>query len=126
MAQQADRTVGGAFTARERELLDLLCAGDAPQHDLARAQLRDARWGGYELDACECFLIAVDAAGGSTRIRHGGGPFASLVVSRAGEAVGLLDLWVVDGVLHSVNFMPYGDDHDELPDPHTCVLTPVD
>jgi hypothetical protein len=35
--------------------------------------------------------------------------------TRPGEGLGTLDLWVVDGYLHSVDYMTYGD-HEALPD----------
>lgn len=82
--------------------------------DLAREQLRAASWGGYEFDECDCFLISVPPLPEASRISHDGGPFSVLEVSRAGEGLGHLELWVVDGYLHSVDYMTFGD-HEKLP-----------
>jgi hypothetical protein len=96
-------------------MLDLLCRGDDPLRELAREQLRLASWGGHQFDECDCFLISVPTLPDASRIQHGGGPFSALGVVRAGEGLGTLDLWVVDGYLHSVDYMTYGD-HEALPD----------
>lgn len=108
------RAVGSAFSPKEQTLLDLLCCGTQHHRDLAREQLRAASWGGYEFDECDCFLISVPPLPEASRISHDGGPFSVLEVSRAGEGLGHLELWVVDGYLHSVDYMTFGD-HEKLP-----------
>ncbi|MGP5229207.1 hypothetical protein [Arthrobacter rhombi] len=124
MNMSRGRAVGSAFSAKEKTVLDLLCSGDHPYRELAREQLRVASWGGYQLDECDCFLISVPKLPKAARIRHGGGPFSTLDVSRAGEGLGQLDLWVVDGYLHSVDYMTY-DDHEMLPDLEDETLEPL-
>lgn len=115
MTIQHDRLVGGAFSPAEGELLDLLCSGNDSQSVLAREQRATATWGGYEHDGCECFLISVTTREGSPVIEHDGGPFSMAEVSDGTETLGLLELWVVGGLLHSVNYMPFGEDHVALP-----------
>ena len=114
MTMSRGRTVGCAFSGKEQAILDLLCSGDHPYRGLAREQLRVASWGGYEFDDCDCFLVSVPKLPRAYRIRHGGGPFSVLEVSRDGEALGHLELWVVDGYLHSADYIPF-DDHELLP-----------
>jgi hypothetical protein len=111
------RKAGDPFTSNERDLLELLCGGDDPQGVVAREQLRSARWEGYEFEDCDCFRVSVAELPQSSRIRHEGGPFSVLEVSHRGECLGLMELWVVDGYLHSVNYMPFADNHDTLPGP---------
>lgn len=124
MKMSRGRAVGSAFSAKEKALLDLLCSGDHPYRELARDQLRVASWGGYQLDECDCFLISVPRLPKTARIRHGGGPFSVADVSRAGEDLGQLDLWVVDGYLHSVDYMTY-DDHELMPDLGADTIEPL-
>lgn len=115
MTIQYDRLVGGAFSPAEGELLDLLCSGKDSQSSLAREQRVTATWGGYEHEGCGCFLISVTTREGNPLIVHDGGPFSMAEVSDGMETLGMLELWVVDGLLHSVNYMPFGDDHVALP-----------
>ena len=123
MTRRSERRLGDAFTAVERRLLDLLLAGD--DADAARAQLESASWGGYGFDDCDCFLIRVDHVR-AARFRHDGGPFISADVEQDDESIGMLELWVVDGLLHSVDFMPWGDNHRELPAPERHRITVVE
>lgn len=44
----------------------------------------------------------------------------------AAETLGLLELWVTDGRLHSVNDMPFGDGHIALPVPDDHTITLID
>jgi len=112
------RAVGEALRREERELLDLLCAGGGPAAAVARAQLASARWGGYEHGTCGCFLVRCEAS--LLRIPHDGGPFSTAEVFAGDAAVGILELWVVDGRLHSVTYMPFGDDHVDMPSAAQC------
>lgn len=126
MSTQSDRRVGDPFSTVENELLDILCAGEDPASSIARAQRATATWGGHEHDGCECFLISVAPADGSPTIDHHGGPFASAEVSDGAEALGLLELWVVDGRLHSVDYLPFGEDHVALPAPDRYTITRIE
>jgi hypothetical protein len=47
-------------------------------------------------------------------------------VADGAETLGLLELWVVDGRLHSVNYMPFGDEHVALPAPEEYTITLID
>lgn len=47
-------------------------------------------------------------------------------VSNGETTLGLLELWVVDERLHSVNYMPFGDDHVELPSPEDYTITLIE
>lgn len=115
MPARQDRTVGERLSASERDLLTQLCSGDDTRSATARDQLRVTRWGGYAYDDCECILLTVDRHVACPVIDHDGGPFAMVEVSSAGECHGLVELWVVDGYLHSVDYMPFGLDHAGLP-----------
>lgn len=118
MTSSSGRTVGEGFTPEENDLLDILCGGNDPQSAIARAQLAAAAWAGYEFADCECFLVEVPHNAGIARIEHQGGPFAVAEVSDNGESLGFVELWVSDGRLHSVNYMPFSDDHAALPSRH--------
>lgn len=113
LTESVVRAAGSAVSVKEQALLDLLCRGSHPLRGLAREQLRFASWGGYQYDECDCFLISVPKLPKTSRIRHSGGPFSVVDVSRAGEGLGQLELWVVNGYLHSVDYMTY-DDHENL------------
>lgn len=126
MSAENYRSIGEAFSPLENALLDILCSGEDAASSIARAQRATATWGGYEHDGCECFLIAVAPTDGSAAIEHDGGPFALAEVSDGAETLGLLELWVVDGRLHSVNYMPFGDDHIALPSPDDYTITLTD
>jgi len=126
MAHRSDRAVGDDFLPAERQLLELLCSGPAATSERARAHLASAAWGGYAFDDCQCFLIRADIDGDAPLIRHGGGPLAEADVEDESGSVGMLELWVVDGLLHSVDFIPWGDDHAELPDPERHRITLLD
>lgn len=123
MVTRRERQIGEAFTPTEQTLLELLCTGEGPRFVHAREQLAFASWGGYEYQECECFAIRLDPRHRPSPIEHDGGPFSSLDVVREGEGLGTVDLWVVDGVLHSVDYMPFVDDHTEFPDPALCSVT---
>lgn len=109
------RRVGESFNADEASLLEILCGGDDSQSAIAREQRAIATWNGYAHDDCECFLIRTASTEGVPLIEHDGGPFAMAEVSDRTETLGLLELWVVDGMLHSVDYMPFGYDHVALP-----------
>lgn len=126
MNEQHDRHVGEALSAQEGELLDLLCSGEDPESAIARTQRAAATWGGYEHEGCECFLILCSSKGGVPPIDHDGGPFSMAEVSDGKETFGLLELWVVDGRLHSINYMPFGDAHVALPTPADYTITLID
>lgn len=126
MSAQNYRRIGEAFSLLENALLDILCGGADTGSSNARAQRATATWGGYENDRCECFLISVAPADGAPAIQHDGGPFAMAEVTDGTETLGLLELWVVDGRLHSVNYMPFGDEHVALPSPDEYRITLID
>ncbi len=126
MTEQRQRLEGAAFSSTERTLLSILCSGMNPDSVIARAQLTSASWGGYEHADCECFLISVAPANGMPAIEHDGGPLSLAEVAREEITLGLLELWVVDGLLHSVNYMPFGEDHDVLPSPSDYTITLID
>ena len=117
-----NRIVGEALTPLESRLLEILCSGAASS--IARAHLATARWGGYEHEGCECFLVSTTPPHDSPIIDHDSGPFAMAEVADETQTLGLLELWVVDGRLHSVNYSPFGDVHSALPTPedHTIAL----
>ena len=126
MATREHRTVGDDLSPAEREILALLCSGEDAQSARAREQLQAARWAGYAHEDCECFLITVAEQNGRPVIGHDGGPFSMLEVSAGHEALGLMELWVVGGYLHSVDYTPFGDDHDHLPTPDEYSFTLAD
>lgn len=117
------RSVGDALTPQERGLLDLLCSGEGPAATAARHQLRTAVWGGYEHQGCECFRLLNVGDDGAPHIPHEGGPFSVVEVSSGDQTQGFLELWVVDGVLHSVTYIPLEDDHHALPTSESFDLT---
>ena len=123
MSAQNYRRIGEAFSLLENALLDILCSGADTGSSNTRAQRATATWGGYEHDGCECFLISVAPADGVPPIEHDGGPIAMAEVADGAETLGLLELWVVDGRLHSVNYMPFGDEHVALPSPDEYRIT---
>lgn len=114
---RSERVIGEALSPLESRLLDLLCGGDDPASAAARAQRATVTWGGYQHDDCQCFLLCTDPSGELPPIEHEGGPFALAEVSDGTDALGLLELWVVDGLLHSVDYAPFGDGHDAMPSP---------
>lgn len=126
MTHDHDRLVGDDLTPHENAILDLLCSGDDAPSASVRAQRATATWGGHEHEDCECFLILVDADGPHPCIAHDGGPFSMAEVSDGVETLGLLELWVVDGHLHSVNYMPFGGDHVALPSPDDFRITVIE
>ncbi len=126
MTRNTARFVGESFSPLENALLDILCSGAGAAASTARAQLSQATWGGYEFDECDCFLISVTPTPGSRAIMHDGGPFSFAEVSDGTHGLGFLELWVVDGRLHSVNYMPFGDDHVALPSPDDHTITLID
>jgi len=106
----AARRPGAPLTAHERALLERLCAGAWPGAPQARAQLPAARWGGKDHDGDACFLVDVAPGAGLPDIPpHGGGPIATLDVVDGSEALGLLELWVRDGRLHSVDYSTFAE-----------------
>lgn len=125
MNDENRRLAGEAFRPLEAALLDILCSGTDTASSIARAQRTTATWGGYEHNDCECFLIAAPADAGLP-IEHDDGPFAMAEVADGAETLGLLELWVVDGRLHSVNYMPFGDEHVALPAPDDYTITLID
>lgn len=114
----AVRVPGDPFTELEKALLKRLCAGDWKGSLQAREQLAHARWGGYSFEGCECFLINVPTDIGLPLVpKFSGGPFAFLDVSGGEAGVGLLELWIERGVLHSVDYIPLdGSDGENLPE----------
>ncbi|PQZ92853.1 hypothetical protein CQ018_10245 [Arthrobacter sp. MYb227] len=111
------REPGDPLTSLEKALLARLCAGDWKGSSEAREQLVHARWGGYSVEGCECFLIQIPPERALPLVpKFSGGPFAFLDVSGAELGFGLLELWLEGGVLHSVDYIPLdGSDGDKLP-----------
>ncbi len=123
MTTRPRRIIGDTFSPKESALLDILCGGTDAESEVARAQRATAARGGYELDECECFLISVGNVNKPPTIEHAGGPFAMAEVADGDQSLGLLELWVVDGLLHSVSYMPFGDGHSALPSPDDYTIT---
>ncbi|MFE5309262.1 hypothetical protein [Isoptericola sp. NPDC056605] len=115
---EAPRAPGTALTSHERALLERVCAGSWRGAAEARAQLAHARWGGKDHEGDACFLLDVPAVPGLPRIPpHEGGPIASLEVLDGDDGLGVLELWVEDGRLYSLDYSTFGDDTVEvLPD----------
>lgn len=110
------RVPGDPLNPRERALLDILCSGTWRGTSEARQQLAHARWGGLEFDDCECFLIDVPEELDLPRIpKRSGGPFATVEVLDGETALGHLNLWAVDGLLHSVDYMTFDAPDEKLP-----------
>lgn len=98
------------LTRHELALLKRICAGAWPGADEARAQLRHARWGGKDHEGDACFLIEVAADAVLPRMPvHHGGPVATLDVVDGDAVLGLLELWVQDGRLYSLDYSTFGD-----------------
>lgn len=110
-----NRRPGTNFTPNERTLLDLLCEGETADFARAREQLKLAKWSGYAYDTCECFTISVPGVSQTQLISHNGGPLSLRAVERDGEVVGFIELWVIHGQIHSLDYLPFADDHT-LPD----------
>lgn len=108
------RVPGDPLTSHEMALLERLCAGDWKGSEEARQQLVHARWGGYSVEGCECFLIEVPTDIGLPLVpKYSGGPFAFLDISGEESGTGLLELWLERGVLHSVDYMPLDESMGE-------------
>ncbi|MFE7406476.1 hypothetical protein [Isoptericola sp. NPDC057559] len=114
------RRPGTPLTPHETALLELICAGTWRGADEARAQLVHARWGGKDHSGDACFLIDVPARVDTPRIpSHAGGPIATLDVTDGDKPFGLLELWVEDGRLHSLDYSIFSDTAGEgLPELH--------
>ncbi|GAB3093893.1 hypothetical protein [Isoptericola nanjingensis] len=114
------RRPGAALTPLESALLERICAGTWPGSEEARAQLVHARWGGKDHDGDACFLIDVPAGADVPRIpSRAGGPIEALSVVDGDEHLGLLELWVDDGRLHSLDYSTFSDTASEtLPEVH--------
>jgi hypothetical protein len=114
------RRHGTPLTPHEFALLERVCAGSWRGAEEARAQLVHARWGGKDHDGDACFLIDVPARADMPRIpSHEGGPIATLDVVDEDEPLGILELWVDDGRLHSLDYSTFGDTAGEaLPEVH--------
>ncbi|GGJ69865.1 hypothetical protein ACX5K5_11060 [Glutamicibacter bergerei] len=115
MRPETSRSKGEELSQAERDILALLCSATDAESAKARQQLQFSRWDGFQFDECECFLIAVTKGPECKRIRHGGGPFSSATVLQNEKALGHLDLWVIDGYLHSLDYMPFEDDPGYMP-----------
>lgn len=128
MHPTSQRQVGDELSTTEYQLLTTLCAGQDPRFVQAQAQLERAYWAGNQIADCACPLIGVTGKTSLTPIKFGGGPFATLEAIREGEGVGLVHLWVVDGFLHSVDYIPHDNDeiHDVLPDPGTYTFESIE
>lgn len=145
MSIKQDRVPGTALTSLEKDLLVRLCSGDWKGSREAAQQAQVAQWGGREFTECECFLISVprdatvsdgtlsggsvlglDVPGGSLPLvpKHSGGPFSSIEVFDGGECIGHLNLWVEDGLLHSLDFMTFGEPDEVLPQLENLGPTP--
>lgn len=84
----------------------------------AREQATHVRWGGQEVDGCDCFLVDAPEELSLARIpKHSGGLFVSIDVTDGDTALGHLNLWISGGVLHSVDYMTF-----DAPDEHLPVL----
>ena len=116
MNHDSRRAPGDPLSLHERALLELLCSGTWHGTVEARQQLAHARWGGLQFDDCECFLVEVPEHLDLPRIpKRSGGPFATVEVPDEETALGHLNLWVVDGLLHSVDYMTFDAPDEKLP-----------
>ncbi|GEM_PF-2030023 len=131
MSIKQDRVPGTALTSLEKDLLVRLCSGDWKGSREAAQQVHVAQWGGREFTECECFLISVprdatvadgtapDGTVADATVplvpKHSGGPFSSIEVFDGDECIGHLNLWVEDGLLHSLDFMTFGEPDEVLP-----------
>lgn len=116
----ATRRHGASLTPHESALLERICAGNWRGAEEARAQLVHARWGGKAHDGDACFLIEVPARADVPRIpSHPGGPITTLDVVDGDTSLGMLELWVEDGRLHSMDYSTFSDTAgEELPEVH--------
>ncbi|GAA1874233.1 hypothetical protein GCM10009715_21180 [Paeniglutamicibacter psychrophenolicus] len=116
MNHDSRRVPGDPLSTHERALLELLCSGTWHGTIEARRQLAHARWGGLEFDDCECFLVVVPEDLDLPRIpKRSGGPFSTVEVHDGESALGHLNLWSVDGLLHSVDYMTFDAPDEHLP-----------
>ncbi|WP_404286039.1 hypothetical protein [Glutamicibacter arilaitensis] len=115
MRPRTSRSNGEELSQAERGILALLCSGTDAESAKARQQLQFARWDGFQFDECECFLIAVTNRTNCSRISHVGGPFSSATVMQNEIALGHLDLWIVDGYLQSLDYMPFENHPGYMP-----------
>lgn len=116
MIDDPRRVPGDPLSPHERALLERLCSGTWRGTSEALQQLAHARWGGLEFDDCECFLVEVPEDLDLPRIpQRSGGPFATVDVLDGNTALGHLNLWAVDGRLHSVDYMTFDGPDEKLP-----------
>lgn len=116
MKNDPRRMPGDPLSPHERALLEILCSGKWPGTTEAREQAAHARWGGREFDECECFLVDIPGHLNLPRIpKRSGGPFATVDVHDGDVALGHLNLWAVDGLLHSVDYMTFDVPDERLP-----------
>lgn len=123
------RHAGALLTPHESALLERICAGTWNGSEEARAQLVHARWGGKDHEGDACFLIDIPAEADVPRIPpHEGGPIATLAVVEGDTHLGLFELWVNAGRIHSLEYPTYSDTSDEaLPEVHQLAdLAPQD
>jgi hypothetical protein len=120
LANDAPRHAGARLTPLESALLERICAGTWRGAEEARAQLVHARWGGKDHEGDACFRIDIPAEADVPTIPpHGGGPIVTLAVADGDTHLGLLELWVNDGRIHSLEYPTYSDTSDEaLPEVH--------
>ena len=116
MERDTRRMLGDELNAHERALPDLLCSGNWRGTSEARQQAAHARWGGWQFDECECFLVDVPEDLNLARVpSRSGGPFATLDVVDGDTLLGHLNLWQANGVIHSVDYMPFDASDERLP-----------
>jgi hypothetical protein len=104
------------FAPDEVVVLEMLCAGDWPGADIARAQLCAARYAGPSHGGGDaCFEIEVI---GDVPLfeQRGHAHVNELIVHDAGEVIGTIELAVTDGRLESFEYTWFGGDAPvELP-----------
>jgi hypothetical protein len=125
----AARKVGTPLTPLESALLARICAGSWRGSEEARAQLLHARWGGKDHHGDACFVIDIPAGTDLPLIPpHGGGPIATLAVIDEDVHLGLLELWVDEGRIRSLEYPTWGDTCcEKLPEVQQLAdLTPQD
>lgn len=104
------------LTKGQRAVLELLCAGDWPGAAAARSQLAVAKYAGRSHPGDDnCFDIKV--LGEVPLIEGPGGPVYGMIAYDGEEPVGMLDLWVENGRLSSLEHSWFTESPGPLPAP---------
>ncbi|MFJ2619791.1 hypothetical protein [Glutamicibacter sp. NPDC087344] len=119
------RMIGSRLTPNEILLLERLSSGDWAGSRQAPQQAAYDSWGGLQFEDCEDFLIDIPEHLNLDKIPSlPGGPFSILEVFEEKLFLGHLELWVLDGVLHSVDYITFGAPDRILPEVHQLASSP--